>query len=263
MNEHGPPPLQPVISNAFGAGRAIRHGFFTRAGGVSEGLYAGLNAGLGSADDQDHVRENRRRIAGWFGVGEIALSGCHQVHSADVVTIDAPIPLDGRPKADALVTATPGIPIGVLTADCAPVLFADPDAPVVGAAHAGWKGALTGVLENTVDAMVALGAERGNIAAIVGPSISQPNYEVGPEFAERFMTAHPDNAGWFRPSGRPGHHLFDLAGYCVARLQGAGVTASATGECTYADEARFFSYRRTTHRGESDYGRQMSAIMIV
>jgi len=263
MNEHGPPPLQPVVSGAFGNGRAIRHGFFTRAGGVSEGLYAGLNTGLGSADDQSLVRENRRRIAGWFGVGETALSGCHQVHSADVVTIKAPIPLDGRPKADALVTATPGIPIGVLTADCAPVLFADQDLPIVGAAHAGWKGALTGILDNTVDAMVALGADRSRIVALVGPSISQTNYEVGPEFAERFIAASPNNAVWFRPSGKPGHHLFDLTGYCVARLEATSVQARPTGECTYADETRFFSHRRTTHRGEPDYGRQMSAIMIV
>ncbi|MBO6640302.1 MAG: peptidoglycan editing factor PgeF [Roseitalea sp.] len=263
MNEHGPPPLQPLISKAFGDGRAVRHGFFTRAGGVSEGLYAGLNVGLGSADDPDRVRENRRRIAGWFGVGETALSGCHQVHSADVITIDAPIPLDSRPRADALVTATSGIPIGVLTADCAPVLFADPVARIIGAAHAGWKGALTSVLDNTIGAMVALGADRANIMAVVGPSISRPNYEVGPEFADRFITAAPGNARWFRPSDRSGHHLFDLTGYCVARLQDAGIIAAMTGECTYADEARFFSYRRTTHRGEPDYGRQMSAIMIV
>ena len=263
MNEHRPPLLQPVTDAGLEACDAMRHGFFTRVGGVSEGLYAGLNAGSGSADDPANVHENRRRIAGWLGADPAALSGCHQVHSADVVAVDAPVPAGGRPKADALVTATPGLPIAVLTADCAPVLFADAGAGVIGAAHAGWKGALTGVLENTVDAMIALGANRPAIHATVGPTISQVNYEVGPEFGDRFLAAEPDHARWFAPSVKADHFMFDLPGFCVARLAAAGVAASATGRCTYADEARFFSYRRTTHRGEPDYGRQMSAIMLV
>ena len=262
MNEHSRPPLRPVTDATLGDPTVLRHGFFTRQGGVSQGLYAGLNVGLGSGDGRAHVTENRRRITDWLGAAPDTLSGCHQVHSADVIAIDAPISMDQRPKADALVTATPGLPIAVLTAYCAPVLFADADARIVGAAHAGWKGTLTGVLENTVDAMVALGANRAAIQAVVGPTISQPNYEVGPEFRDRFLAADPDHARWFTPSVKPDHAMFDLPGFCVARLRAAGVKASATGQCTYADETRFFSYRRTTHRGEPDYGRQLSAIMI-
>lgn len=263
MNQHSRPPLRPVTDATLGDPTHLRHGFFTRQGGVSQGLYAGLNVGLGSGDDPAHVMENRRRIADWLGADAEKLSGCHQVHSADVVTIDAPIPLDERPKADGLVTATPGLPIAVLTADCAPVLFADPHARIVGAAHAGWKGALTGVMENTIDAMIALGAERSAIRAVVGPTISQANYEVGPEFQARFVAADAGHARWFVPSTKPEHFMFDLPGFCVARLKGAGVIGADIDQCTYADEAHFFSYRRTTHRGEPDYGRQLSAIMIV
>lgn len=262
MNEHNRPPLQPITDIVLDGNAAIRHGFFTRNGGVSQGLYAGLNAGLGSGDDQALVAENRRRIADWLGTAPQRLSGCHQIHSANVIAIDAPIPVDGRPEADALVTATPGLPIAVLTADCAPVLFADPAAGVVGAAHAGWKGALGGVLENTIAAMVALGATRTAISAIVGPTISQANYEVGPEFRARFVAANQDHARWFTPSAKADHFMFDLPGLCVTRLKAAGAIAANVGQCTYADEERFFSYRRTTHRGEPDYGRQLSAIMI-
>lgn len=262
MNEHRPPDLQPVTDVDLAASDTLRHGFFTRAGGVSEGLFAGLNAGLGSDDDPARVAENRRRIAGWLGAAPDALSGCHQVHSANVVTIDGPIPAADRPKADALVTATPALPISVLTADCAPVLFADADAGVIGAAHAGWKGALAGVLDNTVAAMEALGAGRDRIRAVIGPTISQANYEVGPEFRDRFVAADARNDRFLAASDRPGHHRFDLVGYCLARLSALGVAAAASGHCTYADEALFFSYRRATHRGEPDYGRQMSAIML-
>ena len=263
MDEHERPLPQPVTDAGLEACGAVRHGFFTRAGGVSEGLYAGLNAGLGSGDDPANVHENRRRIAGWLGADPATLSGCHQVHSADVVAVDAPVPAGARARADALVTATPGLPIAVLTADCAPVLFADAGAGVIGAAHAGWKGALAGIVDNTVEAMIGLGARRARIRAVVGPAIGQASYEVGPEFRARFDGAGSDNGRHFAAGGSPDRSRFDLVGYCLARLAAAGVVASTTGRCTYADEARFFSYRRTTHRGEPDYGRQMSAIMLV
>ena len=239
----------------------IRHGFFTRAGGVSEGVYSGLNVGLGSNDRPDHIAENRGRVAAWLGVPHEALATPHQVHSPDVIRVDQPFGPE-RPKADAVVTDTPGVAIGVLTADCGPVLFADADAGVVGAAHAGWKGALGGVLENTIAAMEGLGAQRGRIVAVLGPSISGRHYEVGPEFVERFEAADPANERYFSPSGKPGHAMFDLPAYTVERLATAGVDASDIGLCTYAEEELFFSYRRTTHRGEPDYGRQISAIVL-
>ena len=263
MNEHSAPPLLPVTDGGLAAENGLRHGFFDRRGGVSTGLYAALNTGIGSGDARADVLENRRRIAGWLGARDDHLAGCHQIHSADVVTVTAPIALDDRPQADALVTTVPGLALTVLTADCAPILFADVEAGVVGAAHAGWKGALTGVIENTIAAMVGLGAQRARIAAVIGPCIARDNYEVGAEFHARFIDADADNARWFVASDRPDHFRFDLAGYCLSGLRAAGVAARWTGQCTYADQARFFSYRRTTHRGELDYGRQMSAIMIV
>jgi len=239
----------------------IGHGFFTRRGGVSDGIYRGLNVGLGSNDERERVLENRARVSGWFSLPLERLATVNQVHSPDVISVTAGY--DGsRPKADALVTAEPGIVIGVLTADCGPVLFADPERRVVGAAHAGWKGALDGVLENTIDAMIALGARRDGITACLGPSISGRNYEVGPEFVDRFLARDPDYERFFQPSDREGHAMFDLQGLTVARLAKAGVHAQALGLCTYADEDRFFSYRRTTHAGEPDYGRQISAIAI-
>ena len=257
------PRLEPILSPALpgAAGGGIRHGFFTRHGGVSGGLYAGLNVGLGSGDERSHVEENRARIAAWMGVAADRLVSPYQVHSPDVVTVDAPFASE-RPQADAIVTATPGLAIGVVTADCGPVLFADSKARVIGAAHAGWKGALTGVLENTILAMEAMGATRSAITAVLGPSISQANYEVGPEFVERAVAADQANERWFIPSARPGHAMFDLQGYTVARLARAGVSASMNGHCTYGDEPAFFSYRRTTHRAEPDYGRQISAIIL-
>lgn len=242
-------------------GDGVAHGFFTRHGGVSEGLYRGLNAGLGSDDRRDHVAENRRLIAATLGVAPDRLTGVHQIHSADAIVVDRPIAGD-RPKADAIVTAAPGLAVSVLTADCGPVLFADGQAGVVAAAHAGWKGALTGILESTIATMESLGASRDRIVATLGPTISQANYEVGPEFVERFAAVDADNATWFSPSSNPGRSQFDLTGYIVHRLRDAGVNASALDECTYADEERFFSYRRTTHRNEPDYGRQMSAIKL-
>nr|WP_256478464.1 peptidoglycan editing factor PgeF [Notoacmeibacter sp. MSK16QG-6] len=238
----------------------VRHGFFTRQGGVSEGIYQSLNIGVGSEDDPASIEENRRRVADSLG-SEALVSTPWQIHSPDAITIDAPLSGE-RPKSDALVTGTPGVAIGVVTADCGPVLFADAEAGVIGAAHAGWRGAFSGILENTVHAMEALGAKRKRIVAVLGPSISQPSYEVGPEFVERFVMADEANHRWFASSQKSGHALFDLAGYTLARLKALGVQADTLGLCTYQDEQRFFSYRRTTHRGEPDYGRQISAIML-
>ena len=239
----------------------IRHGFFTRVGGVSEGIYAGLNIGVGSNDDPAHVAENRGRVAAWMGVGAESLLSVYQIHSPDVIVATEPFGTP-RPKADAIVTNRPGLALGASAADCGPILFADAAARVIGAAHAGWKGALTGVLENTIDAMEGLGAQRENIIAVLGPSISAANYEVGPEFVARFTEADDANAAYFSPSGKPGHALFDLNRYTVERLAAAGVQASMLGRCTYAEEDLFYSYRRTTHRQEPDYGRQISAIVL-
>ncbi|MBX4969308.1 peptidoglycan editing factor PgeF [Rhizobium binae] len=255
-----PAPIESALLNE-AAGTAIRHGYFTRAGGVSEGIYRGLNVGLGSSDERGKVMENRRRVAAWFDLPVERLATVHQVHSPDVVTVSADY--DGsRPDADALVTAVPGTALGVLSADCGPILFADPENRVIGAAHAGWKGALTGVLENTVAAMEALGADRGSIVACLGPSISQESYEVGPEFVDRFVSENPDYERFFMPSATPGHAMFDLPALTIDRLTRAGVRAESLGLCTYPDSERFFSYRRTTHRKEPDYGRQISAISI-
>lgn len=237
------------------------HGFFTRRGGASSGVYSGLNCGPGSQDLSAAVAINRDRVAAALGLDATALAGAHQVHSPDVLHVTGP--QEGpRPMADALVTATPGLALTILTADCGPVLFADREAGVIGAAHAGWKGALEGVLEATLEAMEALGAERGRIAAVVGPLISQPNYEVGPEFVDRFEKADPANAAFFR-EGVPGKAQFDLPGFILARLRAAGTGQAAwTGHCTYADPGRFYSYRRSVHRGEPDYGRLISAIRL-
>lgn len=237
----------------------FRHGFFTRRGGASSGIFAGLNCGPGSSDQAEIVSINRTRVAEAMGVGPGELNSVHQVHSADVVTLTEP--LSGKPKADAMVTATPGLALAVLTADCQPVLFADARAQVIGAAHAGWRGARDGVLEATVEAMVALGATRGSIRAVIGPSISQRAYEVGPEFLEDFMAEDPDNSRFF--AGGEGDRVhFDLPAYGLAKLRAAGVEAEWTRHCTYADEDRFYSYRRSTHRKEADYGRLISAIRI-
>ncbi len=237
-----------------------RHGFFTRKGGASSGVYAGLNCGGGSGDQNDAVALNRARVAAAMEVAPDALVGAWQVHSPDVVVVDGP--LNDRPKADALVTATPGIALSVLTADCEPVLFSDPEAGVIGAAHAGWKGALDGVLEATVEAMVGLGATRGNIAAVIGPTISQQNYEVGPEFMERFMDDDPEN-GRFFVGGQGDRVHFDLPGFGLYRLRIAGVgQAEWVRHCTYEDPERYYSYRRSVHRKEPDYGRLISVIRL-
>ncbi len=240
----------------------LRHAFFTREGGVSNGIYQGLNGGLGSSDDHVHVAENRRRMAERMGVAPMNFVSVHQIHSPDVVVATGPWPGDARPKADAIVTHTEGIAIGVTAADCGPILFADAGARVIGAAHAGWKGALTGVLESTIDAMEKLGAERSGIVAAIGPLIRQHSYEVGSEFVERFLDADAENGVFFIPSTRSGHSMFDLAGFIRMRLENAGVLMiDDTGVDTYSDE-RFYSYRRSVHRNEPDYGRHVHAIAL-
>ena len=240
---------------------AFPHGFLGRTGGVSSGVAASLNVGLGSGDAEEAVRENRRRAAAAISPG-FRLVGVYQTHSATCVTVTDPWDDDHRPEADALVTDRPGLLLGIVTADCAPVLFADRAAGVVGAAHAGWKGALGGVTDATIAAMVALGARPGRIAAAIGPSIAQESYEVDEGFRERFVEAEAGNADWFEP-GRPGHWQFDLPGYLARRLLHAGIGAvERLGLDTYSQEARDFSFRRATHRGEAGYGRQISAISL-
>ncbi len=241
----------------------IRHGFFTRGGGVSQGVYASLNGGVGSNDAPDKVAENRARMAAALGVAPDRLLTAYQIHSPDVVVADQPWTHADRPRADAIVTRTPRLAIGISTADCGPLLLADAEAGVIGAAHAGWRGALTGVIEAAIAAMEKLGAERSRITAALGPAIRQPNYEVGPEFVERFLAADAENARFFAPSERAGHALFDLAGFIASRLQRAGiVNVEDLGLCTYAEPERFFSYRRATKLGEPDYGRHINAIAL-
>jgi YfiH family protein len=238
----------------------LRHGFFTRKGGASSGVFHGLNCGPGSSDLAEAVEINRTRVAEAMGVAPDRLQTVHQVHSPRVLILDTPT--DPRPKADALVTATPGLALAVLTADCQPVLFADATAGVIGAAHAGWRGTQDGVLEATLDAMEALGAARDRITAVIGPTISQAAYEVGPEFVENFIDDDPRNARFFA-NGPGDRALFDLPALGLARLRAAGVGhAEWTRHCTYRDAERFFSYRRTTHLGEADYGRLISAIRL-
>jgi YfiH family protein len=240
----------------------LRHAFFTRDGGVSGGIYASLNGGIGSRDDPAHVAENRRRMAEQLGVGPRHFLSVHQTHSSDVVVASGPWPGPSRPMADAIVTRTEGLAIGASAADCGPILLVDPSARVIGAAHAGWKGALTGIVESTVEAMEKLGAERSGIVAAIGPLIRQHSYEVGGEFVERFVDAEAENALFFIPSTRERHAMFDLAGYIRMRLENAGVLMiDDTGLDTYSDE-RFYSYRRSVHRKEPDYGRHVHAIAL-
>jgi YfiH family protein len=238
----------------------LRHGFFTRKGGASSGVFAGLNCGSGSSDQTEIVRINRARVATALDVQADYLVGVHQVHSADVIAVSGPC--TDKPRADAIVTATPGVALSVLTADCQPVLFADADAQVIGAAHAGWKGAQAGVLEATIDAMVALGAKRANIHAVIGPSISQRAYEVGPEFFDVFLDEDTENARFF--AGGDGDRMhFDLPAYGLSRLRAAEIgSAEWTRHCTYHDPDRFYSYRRSVHAKDPDYGRLISAIVL-
>lgn len=235
----------------------ISHGFFTREGGVSQGIFASLNCGLGSGDDVALVTENRNRVQARLGAS--ALISAYQVHGTDVAVVTGP--LIERPKVDGLVSATPGVSLGILTADCGPVLFADEAAKVVGVCHAGWKGALAGITDATVIAMERLGARRENIVAVLGPTISQANYEVGPEFPAAFLGLDSKASRYFKPSLKLRHHMFDLPRFLVDRLRQFGVGKVADlGLCTYAEEERFFSYRRATHRSEKDYGRLISTI---
>ncbi|MEM6939500.1 MAG: peptidoglycan editing factor PgeF [Pseudomonadota bacterium] len=238
----------------------LRHGFFTRRGGASSGVFAGLNCGYGSKDQSEIVTINRARVADAMGVAKDHLIGVHQVHSTKVTTVVGPLP--EKPKADAMVTSTPGIALSVLAADCQPVLFADTAAGVIGAAHAGWRGALDGVLRKTVERMEEIGAKRDNIIAVIGPCISQSAYEVGPEFYDGFVAADPAFARFF-VRGQKDRMLFDLPGFGLSRLRDAGVRlAEWTRHCTYSDPGRFYSYRRTTHAKEADYGRLISAISL-
>jgi YfiH family protein len=240
----------------------VPHGFLGRRGGVSEGVCAGLNVGLGSDDDRAAIAENRRRAIEAVAPGA-KLVTVHQVHSADVVVAEAPWSDDGRPRADAMVADRPGLALGILTADCAPVLLADREAGVIGAAHAGWKGALAGVVEAIVAAMERLGADRARIAAAVGPCIARKSYEVDESLLRRFLDADPENERFFVAGERPGHHQFDLEAYVISRLAAAGLgRIEALGEDTYSQPDRFFSLRRATHRGEPDYGRQVSLIAL-
>jgi YfiH family protein len=251
------PITHPLLDRA-----GLQHGFFTRQGGVSAGLYESLNAGVGSRDDPAAVAENRRRVAAHFGGAADDLAACYQIHSAVARVAEAGWQ-GQRPEGDASVTAAPGVICAVLTADCAPVLLADAHAGVVAAAHAGWKGALGGIIHSTVAAMEALGASPGRIAAVVGPCISQDSYEVGADFQERFEHHDEGSARFFRPAGSPDKRLFDLPGFVLWRLDQAGVGEAAwTGEDTHTDAARFFSNRRAFLNGEPDFGRQMSAISL-
>jgi len=248
----------PLLSSIPG----LRHAFFTREGGVSDGIYASLNGGIGSQDAAANVTENRRRMAELMGVAPERFLSVHQTHSPDVVVASGPWQGASRPLADAIVTRSEGLAIAATAADCGPILLVDPNTRVIGAAHAGWKGALTGILESTVEAMEKLGAERSGIVAAIGPLIRQHSYEVGGEFVERFMQADAENALFFIPSTREGHAMFDLAGFIRMRLENAGVLMiDDIGADTYSDE-RFFSYRRSVHRKEPDYGRHAHAIAL-
>lgn len=241
----------------------VRHAFFTRAGGVSEGLYATNNCGFGSGDDPARVAENRRRSIVRLEMPPEALTTVHQVHGRDVALVDKPWAHAQAPRADAMVTNKRGVTLGILTADCAPILFVDPEAKVIGAAHAGWKGAISGVGEATVAKMCELGAQASRIHAVIGPCIAQRSYEVGPEFPERFLQQDAANGDFFAPSPRPGHFMFDLLGYLGRRLGTLNLRfVSGVPYDTCREEDRFFSYRRATLRGEPDYGRNLSVIAL-
>ncbi|MEL6227728.1 MAG: peptidoglycan editing factor PgeF [Pseudomonadota bacterium] len=252
----------PIQASSLAELSGIRHGFFTREGGLSTGDYRGLNVGLGSKDDRATVLENRRRVATWLGHEAAPVNTLHQVHSAAAVLIDRPF--EGPPpEADALVTATPGVNIGARAADCTPILFAEPNARIVAATHSGWRGAIGGVLEATVAKMQEAGADPTRIRAAIGPTINQPSYEVGPEFEAQFVARDPDYARYFAvPDGRRRAH-FDLPQFVEDRLRATGLRhIERQTACTYENEPLFYSYRRATHRGEPDYGRQISAIVV-
>ena len=252
-----------VRAECLGDAAGISHGFFTRQGGVSAGIYGALNCGLGSRDDPALVRENRARVARALGAPREEVMTLYQIHSATALVIDAPFPAGEVPRADALVTRTPGLVIGAMAAVCTPVLFADPSARVVAAAHAGWRGALGGILESTIEAMVGIGADKSQIRAAIGPCINQAAYEVGPEFEAEFLRLGPENGRFFARNTTSARSYFDLPGYVEHRLSRAGLgTVERRSLCSYDNESLFFSYRRATHRKEPDYGRQISAIVL-
>jgi YfiH family protein len=253
--------MHVVTASALAALQGIAHGFFSREGGVSSGLYESLNCGLGSRDARDNVIRNRALVTAQLGVAPDCLLTLYQIHSPVIVRVNENWSGQG-PQADGMVTRKHGLALGILTADCTPILFADPKAGVIGACHAGWKGALAGVAQATIAAMIAEGAERTHIVAAIGPTIRQRAYEVGAEFRARFLDADGANAAWFRQGITPDKFLFDLPGYLKGHLQAAGITTTDDVQvCTYGDD-RYFSYRRTTHRGEADYGRNISAIAL-
>lgn len=253
-----------LTAPALSALPGIRHGFFTRAGGVSEGLYESLNGGIGSKDDASKVAVNRTRMAETLGVAADRFVTAYQIHSPDVIVAEQAWSADARPKGDAIVTGIPRLAIGVSTADCGPVLFADAKARVIGATHAGWRGALTGVIETTIAAMEKLGADRGRMVAALGPMIRQTNYEVGTELVGKFLAEDSGNERFFAKAERDGHAQFDLAGYIGERLMQAGLRKiEDLGFCTYAEPERFFSYRRSVHRAEPDYGRHVNSIALL
>ncbi len=252
--------VTPIIAPELQLG-GIAHGFFTREGGHSTGIFASLNCGLGSSDDLVLVKQNRAIVAVQLGVKPDHLISGYQEHGIQIAVITGP--LVDRPKADGLVSNTPGVALGILTADCGPILFADPEAQVIGACHAGWKGALAGIYASTVAAMEGLGAKRSRIVAVLGPTISQAAYEVGPEFPKPFLAQDGRHSKFFIPSVKQGHYMFDLPAFLLKRMMGLGLAKVVDlGLCTYADEQRFFSFRRTTHRAEADYGRLISAIAL-
>jgi YfiH family protein len=256
--------MNPLTSSALSELKGIAHGFFGRQGGVSTGVYTSLNCGYGSDDDPAHVRENRTRIARHLGTEEARLITVYQVHSPNVVTVEAPWARAEAPHADAMVTKMRGVALGVLAADCAPVLLADEGAQVIGTAHAGWKGALGGVIEAVVSAMERLGATRRGIRAVVGPCIGRASYEVGPEFFARFVATDEGSRIFFDRSPRADHWKFDLPGYVMQRAAEADLgNVHVLNRCTYEHADTYFSFRRTTHRSEPDYGRNLSAIMLV
>lgn len=243
------------------AALGVPHGFLTRQGGISSGIYASLNTGLGSSDTPENVAENRRRAVAKATPGA-SLITLHQIHSCSVVSVTAPFAGDARPQADAMVTATPGLALGILTADCAPILLADAQTGVIGAAHSGWKGTIGNIAAATVAAMQALGARPAHITAAIGPCIQRASYEVDEAFRARFLEQSPENDRFFTP-GKPGHPHFDLPGFITQSLANAGVrNVITTGHNTYTDAEKWFSFRRTTHAGESDYGRQISLISL-
>jgi YfiH family protein len=254
--------LEALTADNLATFATLRHGFFTRAGGVSEGVFAALNCGLASADDRAKVMENRRRVAAHLGIPAENLLSAHQIHSPDVATVTSPWKPDDRPQADALVTKGTGIALGILTADCTPILFADARAGVIGVAHAGWRGALSGVIENTVDAMEKLGAARTSIHAAIGPCIGQNSYEVGPEFPAPFLAENDAHKRFFRPAFRSDHYMFDLPGYVAGKLRALGLASVEPSPAdTLPDEARFFSYRRNCLKGETRTGIQISVVV--